>query len=280
MTDARLARPYQKLRSVAAGGLLILRKFFTHGMTVYAGALAYRGLLALVPSALLFVWLLGLFGMTSSLPRLTAALLRLRAEVGDPDVAVRETLSVGGLLSLGSIIGIWSIGTGARLLMRALNAAHEIEETRGRVMLVAFSLVFLPGLAVGTVLATLLLLVTSEMIVWAAGLLEISAVVSELGSWLRIPVALGLLGVAVSAIYRFGPSVRPRFRAVASGAAVAVSLWAITSFAFSFALSTVLDYGSTYGSLAAGVALLVYLNLSAGVLLLGAEVSAGLSVRC
>jgi membrane protein len=242
-------------------------------MPVYAGALAYRGLLVLVPMALLFVWLLGLFGLERSLPRLTAALLRLRASARDAEAAT-GALPLEGLLSIGVIVGVWSMGTGARLLVRALNAAHGVEETRRPVMLVAFSLVFLPALAVLTVLATVLLLLTSRTIAWSAGLVGLGAVVDFIGPWLRIPLAFGLLGLALSAVYRFGPSMPPPFRAVALGAAVAVTLWVVTSLAFSFAVSNVLDYGSTYGRLGAAVALLVYLNLSAMVLLFGAEVSA------
>lgn len=264
--------PFTTAPGRAAGwGLLTLRRFTAHGMTVYAAALAYRGLLALIPLALFVLALLALFGIEGSLPRLTAALLRLRPQ---PDAPAPGALPLGGLLSAGAIVGAWSMSMGARLLMRALNAAHEVEETRRPVARLAFSLVFLPALAGVTVLATVLLLVTSRVIAWTAGWLGVGALVEFLGSWLRVPSAFALLGLAVSAVYYFGPSVRPPLRAVAAGAALAVACWGATSLAFSLAVSTVLDYGATYGSLGAAVALLVYLNLSAAVLLFGAEVSA------
>jgi YihY family inner membrane protein len=50
-------------------------------------------------------------------------------------------------------------------------------------------------------------------------------------------------------------------------------VWALASLGFSFYLSNFADYGAVYGSLGAAIALLVYLYLSAVVLLLGAEVN-------
>ncbi len=60
------------------------------------------------------------------------------------------------------------------------------------------------------------------------------------------------------------------------GAALAVVAWAIASIAFSIYLANFADYGVTYGSLGAAVGLLVYLNLSASIVLAGAELNAAI----
>lgn len=248
----------------------VVRRFVEHGMTVYAAALAYRGLVALVPFVLVVLALFERLGIGDPLPRLPGALLRLWRERGDGHGGV----SAEGLLSAGAVVGIWSMASGARLLMRALNTAHEVKEGRPLVRRFTFSLVFLPAVAAVTAVATVLLLLTSRVVDVVGAWLGISAVVEFLGSWLRFPAALALLGLAVSAVYRFGPSVRPPHGAVAAGAVLTVVLWAASSAGFAWVVSEVLDYGSTYGSLGAAVALLVYLYLSALVLMLGAEVSA------
>src|SRR5215217_4117328 len=59
-------------------------------------------------------------------------------------------------------------------------------------------------------------------------------------------------------------------------AALAVVLWTISSVGFSFYLENFANYGVTYGSLGAAVGLLLYLYLSASVVLLGAEVNAAI----
>ena len=94
--------------------------------------------------------------------------------------------------------------------------------------------------------------------------------------WLRFPIALSLLAVVLSLIYRYGPNAKQRFRSVIPGAVLAVVLWAITSVGFSIYLATFANYGVTYGSLGAAVGLLFYMYLSASVVLFGAELNAAL----
>ena len=60
------------------------------------------------------------------------------------------------------------------------------------------------------------------------------------------------------------------------GAALSVLAWAITSVGFSIYLAKFADFGVTYGSLGAAVGLLVYLNLSASIVLAGAELNAAM----
>jgi membrane protein len=89
-------------------------------------------------------------------------------------------------------------------------------------------------------------------------------------------MALSLLAVVLSVVYRFGPDAKQHFRSVVLGAALAVVLWAISSVGFSFYLVNFAKYGVTCGSLGAAVGLLFYLYLSASVVLLGAEVNAAI----
>jgi membrane protein len=248
----------------------VVVRFWEHGMPVYAAALAYRGVVALVPFVLVVLSLFDWLGVGDALPQVTIPLPRHWRDLGDDETAA----SMGGLLSAGAAVAIWSMSTGSRLLMRALNTAHQIKEGRPQLSRFTFSLVFLPVIAAVIVVATVMLLLTSQVVDRIGGWLGMSPVLHLLGSWLRFPTALALLGLAVCAVYRLGPSVRPPYRAVAAGATLTMLLWMAASAAFAWAVSTVFDYGSTYGSLGAAVALLVYLHLTSFVLLLGAEVSA------
>jgi membrane protein len=107
-------------------------------------------------------------------------------------------------------------------------------------------------------------------------LVGLEEVFVSLWEWLRFPLALSLLAVVLSLIYRFVPNAGQRFRSVIPGAALAVVLWAITSVGFSIYLATFANYGVTYGSLGAAVGLLFYLYLSASVVLFGAELNAAM----
>jgi membrane protein len=79
----------------------------------------------------------------------------------------------------------------------------------------------------------------------------------------------------LSVVYRFVPDTDRSFWSATPGALFAVIAWTIASLGFSFYLANFADRGLTYGSLGTAVGLLVYLYLSASVvLLLGAEVNA------
>jgi len=107
---------------------------------------------------------------------------------------------------------------------------------------------------------------------WVAGELDEAWV--ALWEWLRFPVALFLLAAVLSVVYHFVPDTDRSFWSATPGAVFAVIAWAITSLGFSFYLANFADRGLTYGSLGTAVGLLVYLYLSASVVLLGAEINA------
>jgi membrane protein len=119
-----------------------------------------------------------------------------------------------------------------------------------------------------------LMLIGPQLVERIAELVGLDEVFVLLWEWLRFPVALFLLAVVLSLVYRFGPDVRQSFRTVVPGAILAVTLWALSSVGFSFYLANFANYGATYGSLGAAVGLLFYLYLTASVVLLGAEVNA------
>ncbi len=257
-----------------------VKGFVRHDMAVYAMALAYRSLFALLPFAVFLVAVL-------SFLRVDAVLLWL-AEQGPPglrgplpeligwleDGVLGQTR--GGILSVGIVLAFWSVSMGARLLMKALNTVFEVEETRLAWKRVATSLTFAPGLALAVIAAVGLMLVTSRTIAWLSWWAGLDEVFVFLWGLLRIPVALLLLSLVVSAVYRFAPNRHLTLRSVVPGAFLAVALWALASLAFAFGLTLFPDYGAVYGSLGVAISLLLYLYVSASAVLLGAEVNAAM----
>jgi len=81
-----------------------------------------------------------------------------------------------------------------------------------------------------------------------------------------------LFGLAV--IYRYGPSRREaRWQWLSVGSVSAAILWLAGSALLSWYLANVADYDATYGSLGAAIGLMMWLWLSAIVILLGAELN-------
>jgi membrane protein len=271
-----------------------IRKFYEHPTATYAAALAYRGLFGLFPFVLIVVVLAGALGLAEFLegaidqassessqfvPQQLEPVVEQSREQIQPLVGMIEQAQEqagGGLLFFGIFIALWSVSALARTLIDALNTVYEVTEARRWWKVMALSLAFGPVLALMVIVSIGLMLIGPQLVERVAELVGLDEVFVSLWGWLRFPVALTLLAVVLSIVYRFGPNVEQRFRSVGVGAALAVVLWTISSVGFSFYLASFANYGVTHGSLGAAVGLLFYLYISASVVLLGAEVNAAI----
>jgi membrane protein len=288
-------RGHGKSRIIDLGERSVRGYFFEHPMATYAAALAYRGLFGLFPFLLILVVLVGALGIPDLFDRATE---HARAQSSNYDVPQQlepvvepareqvqpllgmieraEKQAGGELLFFGVAVALWSVSAVARTLTEAFNVAYQVAETRRWWRLLALSLAFGPILALVVIVSVALMLIGPQLVEGIAELLGLDELFVRLWGWLRFPVALLLLAVVLSVVYRFGPNVEQRFRSVALGAAIAVVPWAISSVGFSFYLANFADYGVTYGSLGAAVGLLLYFYLCASVVLLGAELNAAI----
>jgi membrane protein len=269
-----------------------VRGFFEHRMTTYAEQLSYRGLFGLFPFIILVFTLLAVLRVDAVFDRLIDATAgapqqqvpqqlkpvaeESRAQAGflRPLVEQAREQAGGSLLSFGIVLSLWSVSAVAFTLTEALNATCGIEETRSRPKRFAFALVFGPVLALALVIACVLMLMGPQVAGGLAGLVGLDEAWVALWAWLRLPVALFLLAVVLSVVYRFVPDTDGSFWAATPGALFAVIAWTIASLGFSFYLGNFADRGLTYGSLGTAVGLLFYLYLTASVVLLGAEINA------
>jgi membrane protein len=272
-----------------------LRKFFLeHPMASYAAALAYRSLFGLFPFLLILVVLAGALGLADFLQRAIDQAssqssqhiplqLQPMIERGKEQLQPLQKLieqahrqAREDLVFFGVAVALWSVSALAGTLTEAFNVAYQVAETRRWWKMSALSLAFGPVLALMVIVSIVLMLIGPQVVERIASLVGLADTFVSLWGWLRFPVALLLLAVVLSIVYRFGPNARQRLRTVVVGAALAVVLWAISSIGFSFYLANFANYGVTYGSLGAVVGLLFYLYLCASVVLLGAEVNASI----
>lgn len=94
---------------------------------------------------------------------------------------------------------------------------------------------------------------------------------------LAVSLSVLFATAALAAFYRFSVSHSKRVsRRVLPGAALAVVLWLVISWAFGIYVSTLAEYAVFYGSLAAVAVLLVWLWLTSLAILVGAELNAQL----
>src|SRR5918994_5253301 len=254
-----------------------IRKYLRHNMTEYSTALAYRALFALVPFFALLVALLGFLGISGFfdwiVEQANRTLHEQFAEVVEQWIKQSQYQAQGGLLSGVVIVAIWSVSSGVRSLTKALNAVHEVEESRPLWKRYPLSFFYALSLAITTILGAGLLLIGPQVVGWIVGLVGLDEVFISLWTWLRLPVALFLLMLTVSIVYWAFPNVNHPYRLITPGAVLAVIVWVVASLSFSLYLANFANYSVIYGSLGAAFALLLYFYISATVLLFGAEVN-------
>jgi membrane protein len=87
-------------------------------------------------------------------------------------------------------------------------------------------------------------------------------------------VALGTTVIVAGCLYYFGPYRRQRWRHVWPGSLLATALWFFATSGFGWYVRHMASYNVMYGSVGAGIALLVWMYLLALIALLGCEFNA------
>jgi membrane protein len=242
-----------------------------------AGGVAFFVLLAIFPAVTALVSAYGLFFNATTIANdfgmlqdvVPANVLGLVN-----DQASRIAAHSGGALSLGIVVGIlvslWSAMSGVKAVIDALNVIYEQRETRSFIRLNVVAVAFTLG-AFAAFLLAIAAVVVLPLILSHLGLGDATTSLTRVLRWPALLVML-LLGLAV--LYRYGPDRRTaRWQWVSVGSVFAAITWIAGSYLFSWFLSNFANYSATYGSLGAAVGLMMWLYISAIVVLLGAELN-------
>jgi membrane protein len=249
--------------------------------------MAYHALLALFPFLLLLAGLTAIIDNVFAVDDLTQRIIDKASSVMPDDAtSVLETFvsevvaSNGGpAIILGALGALWAASAGVGSAMKALNRAYDVEEDRGFIKrkLVALLLTLAFG---GLILAAAILIGTGQFM--AAEIGEALGWRSELitlWNWLTLPAAVILVMLAVSLLYWLGPNTRQSYRWITPGAVLFTFAWIAASLAFAFYISNFAAYNRTYGSLAAVIILLLWLNWTSLILVVGGELNGALARR-
>jgi membrane protein len=156
-------------------------------------------------------------------------------------------------------------------LMTGLNIACEVPEKRSFIMQQVVAI----GLTVGAVVFAVVALVTVAGVPVVLKFLSLGPIADIVVSILRWPLLAVLLFLGLAVIYHFAPSLElPKWRFISRGAITAAVLWIAGSTIFSLYVSKFGNYDATYGSLGAVAILMLWLWLSALIVLLGATIDA------
>jgi membrane protein len=182
----------------------------------------------------------------------------------------------GKFLSFGILGTIWAASGGFSSMMEALNVAYDVPENRPfwKTRPLAIGLTFLTGILL--VIALAVMLVGPNFGGWLAAKAGLGSIFVALWGYMRWSIAIVFAVLAIELIYYLAPNVRQRFRRTLPGAAVAVGVWIVLSWALGIYFQHFAKLNKTYGTLAAAIALMVWLYWTAFAILLGGEINADL----
>ncbi|MCK0167406.1 YihY/virulence factor BrkB family protein [Jannaschia sp. S6380] len=248
-----------------------------------AAGIAFYGLLAIFPA---ITALMAIAGLLYEPQELVAALEGV-SKVVPPDVSqilldqAKEVAGSqqGGLtlgLILGLLLALWSASAGVGSLIEGLNLAYDETETRGFVKLKLMTIFMTILMVLGVILAALLIIAVPVALAFLAFSPWMERLIQILS---YVPLALLFVG-GVVAFYRWGPDrSRAKLRWLTPGAILASVLWLVVSIGFSLYVQNFGSYNETFGSIAGVIVLLMWMWLSAYVILFGAEINSEIEAQ-
>jgi membrane protein len=240
--------------------------------------IAYSSLLAFFPAVAFLVGALSLFDLFDDVENL------LDPIAPNGVITFIEGLqkdSQGGASAAAFVLGffgaVWVASGAMTTVIKAVNRAYETLETRPfwKTRVVAVLLVVATGITTAGVFL---------LIVVGGSLGDAIAKKAGLGgafqwTWgiLRWPIAFTAILLFFALVYYLGPNKEQRsWKWITPGSLLGSVLWLILSGLFALYVTFAGNYTKTYGTIASGIILLLWLNYSAFALLYGAELNSEL----
>ncbi|WP_428951571.1 YihY/virulence factor BrkB family protein [Streptomyces sp. cg35] len=191
-------------------------------------------------------------------------------EIAEP---ILDDVIKGGrpdVISIGFLISLWSGSRAVSTFVDTVTVMYGLDGVRGivKTRLLAF-LLFLVGLVVGSVALPLMIAGPDAVI----GLVPWSETVVQILYW---PVVLVLSVAFLTTLYHVSVPVRSPWIEDVPGALVSLAMWIPGSFLLRLYLTNTIEGPTIYGSLAAPVAVLLWIGVSAFAVLVGAAMNAAI----
>ena len=261
-----------------------VKDFIESDLQGMAAEMAYHLLFSLLPLLIFFTALSGEIGRRIGTGDIVDQLTNwLRTSANLPAstidvvlVPIEEVLDsqTGGLLSIGALVALWSGKNAIMALMKGLNVAYSVEESRPWYISwpIAVGLTILLALAgiVGSVFTVL----SSGLGRWIAVRLQIELFWETVWQWLRLPLVAVILCIIVSFFYWAGPNRRARYEFITIGSIFTVLMWGVVTMLLGLYFQYLASYVIAYGVLGGLLGFLFWLNLMTLVLLLGGQLNA------
>ena len=197
------------------------------------------------------------------------------------DVTVVEIVETqnAGLLGASIALTIWSASSGFRAVIKGLNKAYNIKDSRSFIKRSFVAIIFTLALVM-LIMLTLAMMVFGEVIgKYILAIFPFKSVIAYIWNISRYLIVVFMMILIFACIYRYTPAKKVSWREVYPGAIVSTLGWIIVSLGFSYYINNIANYSRLYGSVGAVFVLMTWLYITSMILILGAEFNSILTIR-
>ena len=177
------------------------------------------------------------------------------------------------MLWFGLVFTIYFPMRAADCLMTSVRKSYHLPRPKNQILHTAKVLLYTVFLLVSIALALALATVGRQVLEFAGRFVTVPEAFIDLWSGLRFLVMGGVMFAAIGLLYAAAQDVRQPARNILPGTALALAAWMVVSAAFSFYVENFGRYSVIYGALGTIIVLMMWLNLTAVSLIMGAEVN-------
>jgi membrane protein len=259
-----------------------LKEFSEDGLTDWAAALTYYGLLAIFPALIAMISLLGLLVDPHTLTKTITGIATSigPSSAGDtfkgPIESITKNKSSSGILLVVGLLGaLWSASGYVGAFSRASNVIYETPEGRPAWKLRPIQLLTTLVLILLAALVVISLALSGPVVKQVAGPLGVGSTAVSVWNIAKWPVLVAIVLLIFAVLYYATPNVKLRkFSFVTPGSILALVIWVVASAGFAFYVANFGSYNKTYGTLGGAVTLLVWFWITNVALLLGTQLNA------
>ncbi|KAA1152238.1 YihY/virulence factor BrkB family protein [Pseudoalteromonas fuliginea] len=256
----------------------IFKQMNEDNLSLVAAGVAFYALLAIFPAIAAVVSIYAYFSSPTDISEHLSLFVTLLpdssrelilSQVSSLAQSSNASLSISALGTL--VLTIWSSSKGSQALITACNISYREYEKRSffKALLVRF--LFSMG-AIIVAIFSLIIIGILPIVLNLVGLKEGIDLLIKLISW---PLLALIFNFTLVFLYRYAPHRKPaKWRWITIGSSIATVLWILASIGFSFYVSRFSSYNETYGSLGGVVIMLMWLYISAYIVILGASTNA------
>ncbi|MGD6801024.1 YihY/virulence factor BrkB family protein [Rossellomorea vietnamensis] len=184
-----------------------------------------------------------------------------------------------GLLSFSIIATIWSASNGMNAIVKSLNDAYEVEETRSFIVTRLMSIVLTIAMIFVFVIALLLPVFGKQIGLFLFSQFGFSDQFLTIWGAIRWAISPIILFIVFVGLYFIAPSKKIKCLSAVPGAVFAALGWVGASLAFSYYVSNFGNYSATYGSIGGIIVLMIWFYLTGIIIMIGGHINALMNVK-